>query len=271
MREADQVPDLSVGPWLETFFREGAGHLALRIKNPRALLDLYVKIYEPKPLDWFLWTSAGDRIADNPAPLAVRQEYMLRVLRKLPHSPVPATFDALFDERVAPALRDLAFEGWNGTTPGNQGAFGLLVECGDLETVKRLEQVYEDSPKVLEAQRAPGGAIWMIRAKHDPRLLLDHIRSTDPASLEWPSSRLSALRLAIRHGVDRAAIREALLQHYRNCELPELKFQFRAWQVDTCVNRVPLEHEILSAEDLAEIRKRLDESGDSQSQTRIDK
>jgi hypothetical protein len=253
--EAYALPEL-----LMAFFGEEAPKLAAQVGQQRTLLELYMDVLEgPRGAYWTLRAPACARIADNPAPLPVRQEYMLRVLATMPHLPAPEEFYTLFDANVAAAVRELAFAAPAGMATGNQAAFDLLVECGDLETTTRLEQWMATLGHDVAVLRQPGGSVWKIRAKHDPKLLLDHIRSTGPA-FATNSSGPWALSRAIRNGEDRPLIREAVLEHFRNCELAHLKLLF--WELSN-MHRLTVQPGILTADDLAELRKRLDEQADA--------
>jgi hypothetical protein len=261
LREAHSKSDAEVyalSLLLEAFLRDGATQLARRTNEQRPLLDLAVMVFEGlHPLNWFLGALASARIADSPAPLAVRQEYMLRVLAKMPDLPAPEAFYDLFDANVAPAIRDLAFDAPLGKLTGNVAAFDLLVECGDLETAARYEQRFEALGGNVEELRRPGGYVWKIRAKHDPSLLLEHLRTAECGAAS-SESKLWALSRSLRHGVPRSQIHAALVEYFRRCG----RVEFRSWEGASFVKKaLGAEPDLLTEEDLAEIEKKLDDRG----------
>ena len=197
------------------FLEKGAKSLAIHLEDPARLLELYDDILKGPREQFNEWMRAHcfERIADNPAPLSVRQRYMLRLLERISGQRGPETFIPLVTDDIVPRLREIAFDGPVGRYGYNVAAVDLLAEHGDLETARRLRSLAKEQGFDSEIVTRVGGYVWMIESQHAPDMLLDHIRSA-----EWVDhqTRLWALKHAIALKVYRGELRAALLEHARH-------------------------------------------------------
>ena len=184
-----------------------------------------------------------ERIADSPAPLPVRQDYMLRVVKMLARDRCPQPFVSLVNADVLEPLRKIAFEGPLGPKGYNSAALELLAEYGDLQTVERVRGWATERGEDPSSLGRVGGYIWMIESQHKPSMLLDHIRSN-----QWVNhqTRPWALRRAIQLGVSHADLRGAILDHARGVDKDE-----RLRTDIVVLKRIALENGVITADDLS--------------------
>jgi hypothetical protein len=197
---------------LRGFLEEDAQLLASRLEDPARLLDLYLDILGEPRERFNEWARplCFDRIAENPAPLPIRQRYMLRILEEYAENYGPEAFVPLVTGEVVPRLREIAFNKPIGTKDYHASALYLLAEYGDLETARRLRERWKEQGVDEALINRAGGYVWMIESQHHPDMLLDHIRSG-----EWIdyNTRVWALRRAVALNLDKSKLRDALLEH----------------------------------------------------------
>ena|GEM_PF-3628123 len=216
VRDGNDSEFYSITPVLHEFVSTGASQLATRLESQAPLLDLFIAILsEPKIPHGHIRQPCFERIADNPAPLPVRQRYMLEVVKALAGNRAPPAFVGLINDDVVGSLRSIAFDGPLGSQGYNAAALDLLADYGDRETAERFRQWAGERGIDEAAVTRVGGYVWMIEAQHHPDMLLSHIRSD-----EWINhqTRPWALERAIRLGVDKGKLRTALLEHARRAE-----------------------------------------------------
>jgi len=197
---------------LQAFLEEGAQRLAPRLADPASLLDVYMNVLAGPRSRFNEWVQQPcfDRIVDNPAPLPVRQRYMLRVVETVSFYVYPEPFAKLVNQDVSAPLRKIAFEGAAGPNGYHPTAVALLAEYGDEETADRLMELGKQRGYLEADMTRVGGDVWRIRVHYDTQLLLDYIGSDQ--WIDW-STRAWAVQKALRLGVEKSKIREALLEY----------------------------------------------------------
>ncbi|MFH1108586.1 MAG: hypothetical protein V1790_05230 [Planctomycetota bacterium] len=105
-------------------------------------------------------------------------------------------------------MLDQVVSGWKKTDVGGQ--FWALVELGDLDFLRWLEEIIRAMPDDDQRKGWLKSQAQLVRLQHDPGALLGLLRS-DKRGVDgaW------LLRQGVRHGVDREALRSAATDRMR--------------------------------------------------------
>ena len=196
---------------VNNFLMNSVNWLWDRIEDHDSLFELYFQIYKTLGNRYsYIRLACCKQISDSPEDLATKQEYLVRFIRERTGNPAPKTFHKLVNEEIVERLRTIAFEEPVGPRGYNVGAIDLLAEYGDQQTADQLRKWASLRGFEKSAIERPGGYVWMIEGQHDPKILLQHIKSD-----EWINhqTRKWAVEKCIKVGVSTESIRAALLEH----------------------------------------------------------
>jgi hypothetical protein len=151
----------------------------------------------------------------------LRRNYILDIIAATPnHQPIPPDArDLLGDEAGRTELRKMFASGLEKQRAFHFSAASVLAHYGDLSIL--------DGLRSQRQKEAPGSSqglvdyyIWQIEAQNPPSKLVDFIASANHPALEvtlWAVERASQL------GLDKAAIRSAILDHCKQFKNPSDK------------------------------------------------
>lgn len=198
---------------LDRFVESCVELLLPKLTDPRQAMDLLVDFCALRT-GWFrpeVQQKAGRLIASAPVDKGLRKAGALRLITiTAAQYPYPEGLERLFGPEDIPALRKLIQAPNDTPTTFCWGAADILAHLADEAAIQYVRAFLKAYPlgQVSLDDQAQAYAFRIVVQK-PPARLLEFIRGTtsDGASRVW------AMRRAIDHGIDKQAIRDAILAH----------------------------------------------------------
>jgi hypothetical protein len=198
---------------LDRFVESCAELLLPKLSAPRDLMDLLVDFCALRT-GWFrpdVQQQAGRLIATASVDKEIRKASALRLIKiTATRYPYPDGFERLFGPEDIPALRKLIRAPNNTPTTFCWGAADVLAHLADEAAIQDVRAFLQANP-VGQAGLNDQVRVYAYRIEiqKPPGKLLDFIRGTTSNG----TSRVWAMRRAMDYGIDKKAIRDAILAH----------------------------------------------------------
>jgi len=203
--------DIETEAVLESFLDRGTMALGKRMADPTPVFDFAMEVLGHSRFS-HAWPKVYELIANGPAPLSARRQYVLKAIKTLPSAfRGPHEFYPLITGEMMDPLREIAFQTTPKDKPPHMPAVDFLVEFGDLASVPLLKERAAALGKMEQYMQPGAGMIWRIEAHQKPQMLLDFIQSD--LWVDFGVSRRWALDKAVEIGVSKEQIRSALIAH----------------------------------------------------------